>query len=174
MLRRVLISTAVVAVLPGCGAPLDAGPTAAASDVRGRIVRVVDGDTVKVLVGSRRETVRLIGIDTPELQRPGSHVECGAKAATRALERLALTRDGRGRSVVLRLDPTQDRRDRFGRLLAYVDLVTGADLGREQVRAGWAQPRVYDGPYERWAVYRREHRAARAGPHGVFRLCGGF
>ena len=46
-----------------------------------RIVRVIDGDTLRVrLTGGRQLTVRLIGIDTPETKRPGVAVECGGAA----------------------------------------------------------------------------------------------
>ena len=89
------------------------------------MVRVIDGDTLKVrLASGASETVRLIGIDTPETRKPNTPVECGGRDATARMKRLALRR-GVGVAVVLRSDPTQDRRDRYGRLLAYVS------------RAGW-------------------------------------
>src|SRR5918911_1037480 len=49
--------------------------------LRGRVTRIVDGDTIKVAVGSQRETVRYIGIDTPEEVKPGVPVECFARRA---------------------------------------------------------------------------------------------
>jgi endonuclease YncB( thermonuclease family) len=126
----------------------------------GRVIRVVDGDTLHVSVDGRDETVRLLGIDTPEL-RP---VECGARAATAALTQLA-----DGRHVELVEDPTQDERDRYGRLLAYV--VRGdLDLGEAMLRRGWAEVYVFDRPFERLARYRE---AASAGAHrGAAARCG--
>src|SRR5213596_3516536 len=88
----------------GAGAPL-AG--------EGVVTRVVDGDTVHVRVGGRDETVRYIGIDTPESVKPGTPVQCFAKAASAYNRQLVA-----GQVVVLRTDA--ESRDRFGRLLAYV------------------------------------------------------
>jgi endonuclease YncB( thermonuclease family) len=71
-------------------------------------------------------------------------------------------------------DPTQDERDRFGRLLAYVELRDGTDLGRSQVRHGWAEVFVFDDdPFRRVGGYRRAARRARADGRGVWGACGG-
>ncbi|HEX6023975.1 MAG TPA: thermonuclease family protein [Solirubrobacter sp.] len=135
---------------------------------RARVLSVVDGDTIKVrLADGARETVRLVGIDTPETHRPNTPVECGARQAGAALNRLLARRD-----VLLVRDPTQAAHDRFGRTLAYVD-VGARDAGEQLVRAGWAKPYVYDVPFERLAAYRRAASAARERAAGVHRACGG-
>lgn len=163
---RRLPACLLVLALAGCDA---AGGGAGAGPRGARLVDVVDGDTVKVAVGGRRETVRLIGIDTPESRRPGTPVECGAHAATRALARLVAG----DRRVRLVADPTQDRRDRYDRLLAYVELRDGRDLGEELARAGWAAPYVYDDPFRRLARYRAAAREARAQRRGIWGACEG-
>ena len=81
------------------------------------VTRVVDGDTIEVRLDGRIEKIRLIGIDTPESVKPGTPVECYAKAASAQTDRLL-----EGRRVRLEFDA--ERRDRYGRLLAYV-YVTG-------------------------------------------------
>lgn len=78
-----------------------------------RVTRVVDGDTIAVQLEGREEKVRLIGIDTPESVRPGTPMQCYARAASSETHRLL-----DGRRVTLRFDA--ERRDRFGRLLGYV------------------------------------------------------
>jgi hypothetical protein len=89
-------------------------PQPRATKQSARIIKVTDGDTVKVrLKNGSRKDVRLVGIDTPEVY---GGVECGGRAASRSLKRLL----PRGTKVVLVSDPTQDRVDRYGRLLRYV------------------------------------------------------
>ncbi len=168
MARRVLILLAF-AVLAGCGVQLTgADAPAPGAPLRGRVTHVVDGDTIKVRVRNRTETVRLIGLDTPETHRPGTPVECGARAATRAMTRLA-----EGRTATLVADPTQDGRDRYGRLLAYAD-VAGHDVGERLLRAGWGAVYVYDDtPFRRLLRYRAAALAARAGDRGLWQTCGG-
>jgi endonuclease YncB( thermonuclease family) len=90
------------------------------------VSRVVDGDTLELANG---ETVRLVGIDTPEVG------ECGYERASVALGRLVT-----GRPV--RLTRSDEDRDRYGRLLRYVD-VGGVDAGLRQIRSGLAIAR-YD------------------------------
>jgi micrococcal nuclease len=140
---------------------------------------VTDGDTIKVRLRSgARRTVRLIGIDTPESRKPGVPVECGAKRATNRMTKLAFRRRGGrrlGHRVRVTTDPTQDRVDGYGRLLAYVGrLSDGTDLGRSLIRAGWAMAYVYDStPFQRLDRYSRTQRRAESAKRGVWGSCGG-
>ena len=69
-------------------------------------------------------------------------------------------------------DPTQDRTDRYGRLLRYVNRA-GIDAGRRMLRTGWATPYVYHTPFQKFAAYQRAGKAAKAEKRGVWRECGG-
>lgn len=130
--------------------------------LHGSVSRVVDGDTIHVLLASGRdERVRLIGIDTPEVG------QCFAARATASARRLA-----DGRDVVLKGDPSQATRDRYGRLLAYVWLPGGKDLGFQQLAAGVARVYVYDRPFQRLSAYRRAERMGRRRPTSLWRGCG--
>jgi micrococcal nuclease len=134
------------------------------------VVRVVDGDTLKVSVGGRERSVRLLGIDTPETHRPGTPIECGGPEASAHMKALVQP----GTAVRLEPDPTQDRTDRYGRLLAYVRLPDGRLAEDEQLRAGWAMSYVYRGrPVARYAELRRAEAAGRAARRGVWGACGG-
>jgi endonuclease YncB( thermonuclease family) len=147
-------------------------PVASAQASTARVVRVVDGDTLEVrLTTGQTVTVRLIGIDTPETKKPGTPVECGGLDATARMRKLAFSH-GIGRTVTVTSDPTQDRVDRFGRLLAYVD---GArvDFGRTMISSGWARTYVFKRDFGRVAGYRRAQASARAARRGVPRKCGG-
>jgi len=157
---------------PG-GSPTPApAPAPTAQTARARIVRVIDGDTLKVrLASGPTVTVRLIGIDTPETRRPATPVECGGPDATARMKQLAFSR-GIGRIVDLMSDPTQDRLDRYGRVLAYVR-GGGVDLGRSMISSGWARTYVFRRDFARVGTYRRAQASARAASRGVWRKCGG-
>jgi micrococcal nuclease len=90
-------------------------PDAEASQaLSGRVVRAVDGDTLEVaLDDGATETVRLIGVDTPETVKPDTPVQCFGPQAS-AFEH----RHVEGRRV--RLLTGVEPRDYYGRLLAYV------------------------------------------------------
>lgn len=184
MTRRPIIPALVVLAV-AAAAVLHATRREDAGDVRGhaaaagasgpaRIERVVDGDTLKVrLADGRRRTVRVLEIDTPEVKKPDTPVECGGPQASAAMRRLALGPDGRGRAVTLVRDPSQDAVDRYGRVLAYVD-ADGRDLGGALVEQGWATVYVFRGRRgARTAAYERAARRARSERRGVYGLCDG-
>lgn len=158
-------------------APPTPTPTPTATKTSARVLSVIDGDTLKVRTASgRRLTVRLIGLDTPETSKPGRGVECGGRQATAAMRKLVLTkRRGRtlGRPVTLTSDPTQDATDRFGRTLAYVNVVGGSDVGRSMVTTGWATVYVFEAPFARLATFTSAQNAAKADPRGAWEACGG-
>jgi micrococcal nuclease len=144
-------------------------PVPAGGHLKARIVRDVDGDTVFARYSNGAEGyVRLIGIDTPEDVRPDTPVECGAKAAAGSMTAMAA-----GRPALLVTDPSQDRFDRYGRLLAYVQ-VGGVDVGKRQIRRGWAMPYVYDdNPFRRYVTYLHQQIKAKSESRGVWGRCGG-
>lgn len=128
-----------------------------------RVTRVVDGDTIEVRIGERREDVRLIGVDTPETVKPGAPVQCFGPRASRFAKGLL---EGKRVRIVLGVE----QRDSYGRLLAYVR------LGRRFVNAilmrrGFARSLTIP-PNDRFApLFRRlELRAARAG-RGLWGSC---
>ncbi len=78
------------------------------------VERVIDGDTIVVLIDGRVETVRLLGIDTPEKAGGPRPAECfGSEASAYAVELMP-----QGTSVYLSRD--RESRDQYSRLLAYV------------------------------------------------------
>jgi micrococcal nuclease len=141
------------------------GDSGQGADSEGRVERVVDGDTIHVRLGARSETVRYIGVDTPESVRPGTPVQCFAKAASAANERLVA-----GRRV--RIEVGEEERDRYGRLLAYVRRASdGAFVNAALVRDGYARTLTIapnDRYAQRFAALQRE--AQRAG-RGLWGRC---
>ena len=140
-----------------------------AKRVSARVVAAVDGDTLKVDLKNGKEwDVRLIGIDTPETVRPDTPVQCGGPQASTSMHGLA-----DGRRVTLVSDPTQDRIDRYGRLLDYV-FRGNQDLGKIQLRRGWADVYVYNhNPFEKVRPFRHAERRAENADRGVWKDCGG-
>jgi len=129
------------------------------------VVRVVDGDTIRVALPTGEQTVRYIGVDTPESVKPDSPVECfGARAAAfnRRLvegERVRLTTD-------------VERRDRFGRLLAYVHRARdGLFVNAELVRRGYATAYTVPPNVARARELRRLAAAARENGVGLWSRC---
>jgi micrococcal nuclease len=126
-----LVAVAVVALVLVRACTHDDDP--AAGRTPPVVVSVVDGDTVRIDLGSRVETVRLIGIDTPETKHPTEPVGCyGPEASARTEELLAP-----GTEVTVERDA--EERDRYGRLLAYVVRRTdGTFVNLELARGGFA------------------------------------
>ena len=99
------------------------------------IVRVIDGDTVVVRVHGADETVRLIGIDTPETKHPTKPVQCFGPEASTFTDRLLPV------GTRVRLERDVEARDHFGRLLAYVYRSDdGLFVNLELARLGYARP----------------------------------
>jgi len=164
-MRRLLVIALLAALAALAPGVVRDGLDGRGADARaGRVVRVVDGDTLHVRLASRRERVRLIGIDTPEAT---SEVECGGRAATAATRRLVA-----GRRVRLRTD--LEERDRYGRLLAYVERAAdGLDVNAELVRRGHAEPLAVAPNVRHAARFARLARRARAAGRGLWRACAG-
>ena len=130
------------------------------------VTRVVDGDTIRVELDGSSERVRYIGIDTPESVKPNAPVECFSKRAAAENRRLV-----EGRRVTLRFDA--ERRDRYGRLLAYVyrsedELFVNAEL----VRRGYASTLTIPPNVAHAEEFRRLAADARRAGRGLWGSCG--
>ncbi len=122
------------------------------------LVRVVDGDTSTVLLDGQEESVRYIGIDTPERGEPGY------QAATQAHQTLLAVR-GQG-SLFLLAD--QSHRDPYGRLLRYVYTAGGVFVNREMIRQGWALPVEFPPDLRHASDFRRVAREAAEARRGFW------
>jgi micrococcal nuclease len=124
------------------------------------VVDVVDGDTIKVSTG---ETLRLIGVDTPETRDPRRPVQCfGREASARAHALLD------GARVRLEHDPSQGRRDKYGRTLAYVWLPDGRLYNETIIAEGYAHEYTYAIPYRYRDAFRAAERSAREAGRGLW------
>ncbi len=152
-------------VLGGSDGDSGAPRAAAGAPREGSVVKVVDGDTIHVVVGGRREKVRYIGVDTPETKHPTKGVQCYGKKASEFNERLV-----GGERV--RLVRDVEERDRYGRLLAYVYRVRdGLFVNAELARLGYAQPLTIAPDVRYAARFAALAREAREAGRGLWAAC---
>jgi micrococcal nuclease len=164
------IAVVLVAVaLSRCGS--DGGSSEPEGPITARVTHVVDGDTIDVeLPDGREETVRYIGIDTPETVKPDAPVECGGEKAHAVNERLV-----GGRTVILRFDA--EVRDVYDRLLAYVYVPAAGPEGRplfvnaELVRRGLARTLTIEPNDSFAAQFARLASGAGAAGRGLWGSC---
>ena len=165
-MRRPLLAPVVVLLLllAGCSATLPASPDGADAetsvpdaDVTATVTRVVDGDTLKIeFANGTEDTVRLLGVDTPEVHAENTpdefegvpETEAGRECLRRWGERAsAFAKDQlTGETVGLAFDANEGTRGYYGRLLAYVSH-DGEPFNYRLVADGYG--RVYDSQFER-------------------------
>jgi micrococcal nuclease len=183
MAGRTVLAMSLALAATGCGTssesvtpsePATVGPTPSPRGevLRGRVVYVSDGDTIGVRVGGVVQRIRLLGIDAPETKDPRKPVQCyGPQSSARA--HVLMPRDT---VMTIVTDPTQDRIDKYGRLLAYVFRTGESTPTNEQLVAdGAARVYVYrrDRPPLRTADFRRAEATARAAKRGLWGACPG-
>ena len=135
------------------------------------VTKVVDGDTIKVEMDGVIETLRLIGLDTPETVDPRKVVQCFAlEASNKAKEILT------GKFVRLEADSTQGERDKYQRLLRYVYLEDGTFYNQLMIAEGYAHEYTYDSnPYKYQIEFIEAENLARESNKGLWsdNTCGG-
>ncbi|MDP9259121.1 MAG: thermonuclease family protein [Actinomycetota bacterium] len=162
---KILLLSGLVVLLLTAGAAFVASRRGS-SVLSGRVTYVIDGDTVVVRLDSAQPVhVRLIGINTPEIEHFGKPGECFGIRAASLTRRLAL-----GRRVLLQAG--RERHDRYGRLLAYVRVLGGpADLERTLLVRGAAHTLAIAPNIDRAAVYAQLESAARRAGRGLWGAC---
>jgi micrococcal nuclease len=128
------------------------------------VSRVIDGDTIVVLMEGKEETVRLLGIDTPETVDPRKPIQCfGIEASNETKSLLD------GRQVTLQSDQTQSDRDKYGRLLRYVFRDDGLFVDEYLIKAGFAYEYTYLGvPYKYQTTFRTDQKSAKLAGLGLW------
>lgn len=121
------------------------------------VTRVIDGDTIVV---NQTKKIRLIGVDTPEVRDPRKAVQYFGKEASEFTRKMV-----EGKQV--RLEYDRQRRDGYGRTLAYVYLEDGTFLNAEIVKQGYgfAYTRF---PFKYLKDFRRYQREARQVGRGLW------
>jgi micrococcal nuclease len=142
---------------PAGAQPRQSAPPA----LHGLVVRIVDGDTIGVRLGDRLETVRYIGVNTPEVHHPRKGEEPGGREALAVNRRLV-----ERKTVRIELDVRS--RDRYGRLLAYV-WVGETMVNAELVRLGYAQVMTIPPNVRHQELFVKLQRDARQAGRGLWK-----
>ena len=126
-----------------------------------RVLSVTDGDTLKIEYEGNSETIRLIGVDTPETVHPTKPVEPFGPEASAFTKNLLI-----GEEVYLRLG--NEERGKYGRLLAYVYRAPdGLFVNLEIVRQGYGKAYVKY-PFEHMALFQHYESRARSSGKGLW------
>lgn len=156
--------------------PTVAEPTAVLGDqitsasVSAQVIRVVDGDTVRVSLNGEEKTIRLIGMNTPETVDPRREVQCyGKEASEKAKELLT------GQEIYLESDDSQGETDKYQRLLRYIWLTDGMNFNKLMIAEGYAYEYTYDLPYKYQAEFKTAQLTAQESKKGLWSdtTCGG-
>ncbi len=139
--------------------------SAIASTTLYSVVKVVDGDTIHIDMDGKKETVRLIGMNTPETVDPRRPVECfGKEASAKAKELLD------GQRVRIETEASQGERDKYGRLLGYVTREDGLFFNNYMISEGYAYEYTYRLPYKYQAEFKAAQKSAEAAGRGLWAL----
>jgi endonuclease YncB( thermonuclease family) len=140
------------------------GAARRAADTPYRVVQVFDGDTIVVRrSGGTDETIRLLGVDTPETHHPTKPVQCyGPEASAYTTRRLF--------GQVVRLEDDVERHDIYGRRLAYVYL-NGHNFERELLQQGYARLLVIEPNHAHARDMLDDELNARAHRVGLWGVC---
>lgn len=163
---RLLVCFAFACLASGCASLGATAPEPAAHPV---VVSVIDGDTVTIAFpGGSEETVRLLGVDTPETVDPNRPEQCFGAEASAHVRRLLPP----GTPVILERDV--EARDHFGRLLAYVTRSDNAVfVNLDLVKAGLADVTFYEPNTAFQSQFEHALTTAKTQQTGLWGTCGG-
>lgn len=132
-----------------------------------KVVRFSDGDTIAVDMNGTNETIRMIGVDTPETNDPRKPVQCYGPAAS-AFTKNFIT--SKGSLVRLEADSLSSNRDRYDRLLRYIYLPDGTLLNEKLIRDGYGfyYPHF---PFEMSEAFEAAQEKARQENKGLWGNC---
>lgn len=128
-----------------------------------KVIKVVDGDTLNIDLDGKTQTIRLIGLNTPETVDPRKPVECfGKEASSKSKELLT------GKQVRIEKDASQGDFDKYNRLLAYVFLEDGTNFNKFMIEQGFGYEYTYNLPYKYQKEFKLAQEQAKAQKKGLW------
>lgn len=128
------------------------------------VVKIVDGDTIAISINGKSETVRLIGIDTPETVDTRVEVQCFGKESANKMKSLLS-----GRKVYFEIDEGEGERDKYKRLLAYIFRDDGLFINKHMIAEGYAYEYTYDTDYKYQDAFKNAEVSAKAAQKGLWK-----
>lgn len=129
------------------------------------VERFSDGDTIVVSMQGKNESIRFIGVDTPETHKPNTPVQCYGPAASAYLKNLI-----GNQPVRLESDSLSTNRDRYDRLLRYVYLTDGTLVNENLIKNGYGFYYPYF-PFTKSEQFSAAQQSAQAGNKGLWGNC---
>lgn len=130
-----------------------------------KVAKFDDGDTIIVDMNGTQETIRFIGVDTPETHKPKTPVQCYGPEASTYTKRLI-----GGQRVRLQADPLNTNRDRYGRLLRYVYLPDGTLVEQKLISEGYGFAYTYF-PFSKADEFKTLEQQAKTQSKGLWAAC---
>jgi micrococcal nuclease len=124
------------------------------------VVKVVDGDTIIVKISGEKKSVRLIGINAPEIN------ECFGKEATEKIKELI-----GNKKIKLEADSSQDDKDKYYRLLRYVYLEDGTLVNKKLIEEGVAEEYTYKVAYKFQTEFKEVENLSKEKKIGLWMVC---
>jgi micrococcal nuclease len=132
------------------------------------VIETIDGDTIDVRIGYKRQRIRLLGIDTPETKDPRKPVQCFGREASERTDELLPP------GTIVRLEQDIEKHDAYNRLLAYVWRASdGLFVNLDLVAGGYADILSIPPNTAHADEFRAAMTAAKATPVGLWATCGG-
>jgi micrococcal nuclease len=178
-ITSLLITVIATVIIYGLNSYIAAHPPQAAPKVQSATTAVappgyytvrqaIDGDTFQIMMDGKKESVRLIGVDTPETHKPNTAVQCYGPEASDFTRQTV-----EGKPVRLEADPTNDNRDRYNRLLRYAYMQDGTLLNKLLVEQGYGFAYL-SFPFEKKAEFAAAQDQARQSKRGLWATCQPF
>ncbi len=132
-----------------------------------RVIDVLDGDTLVANVAGKEVTVRLIGIDTPEVMDPRKPVQCyGPEASAKAKEILS------NKEIYIEKEKAKGNYDKYGRVLAYAKFTDGTSYNQYMIENGFAKEYTFNKEkYKYQKEFKDAQKKAKKEKLGLWSAC---
>jgi micrococcal nuclease len=132
-----------------------------------RVVKVLDGDTLIANVDGHEVTVRMIGIDTPEVVDPRKPVQCyGPEASAKAKELL------NGKEIYIEREAGREAYDKYGRTLGYIHFADKTLYNEKMIKEGYAREYTFNKEkYKYQKEFKADEKEAQKNKLGLWGAC---